>query len=237
MKLPSRPGAEPGHRTDAARRRPSAFPTRHARLRGQPRLTFSSAGQAPSRGYPREGAGMTRRFGRTTADVRHPPGRTAQNPHPVQTATAEGAERRATVVLRVSFAGRPALHARRLVHRLRKPRSGRGRPVAPRGAGPFADSGPRRLRGSVLAQNPSRALRRSTARPRPSAGRAACNPRPEASSPPRPAADVPGPRAPVLAGAGAAPPPHGRPVRTRLPAGEGQSEESMREARCQGIKA
>ena len=113
---------------------------------------------------------------RSAADARHPPGRTAQILHPVQTATAEGAERRATVVLRVIFAGRPALHARRLVHRSRKPRSGRGRPAAPCGVGPFADFGVRRLRRSAVAQNPSRALRRSTARPRPSAGRAACNP-------------------------------------------------------------
>jgi len=75
------------------------------------------------------------------------------------------------------------------------------------------------------------------ARPRPSAGRAAYDPRPEASSLLRPAADVPGPRAPGLAGAGAAPPPHGRPVRTRLPVGEGLLEESMGHAICQGIKA
>jgi hypothetical protein len=54
-------------------------------------------------------------------------------------------------------------------------------------------------------------------------------------SAPAPAAGAPGPRAPGLAGAGAAPPPHGRPVRTRLPDGEGWHEGNMDKSGCQGI--
>jgi len=118
-----------------------------------------------------------------TAEVRAHDGRRAPSAGshgaksfpPVQTATAEGAERRATVGFTRSFAGRPALHARRLGDdcRSRAPVAG--------GPQPLAGSVPLRILASPppkkrLVQNPSRALRRSTARPRPSAGRAACNP-------------------------------------------------------------
>ncbi len=48
------------------------------------------------------------------------------------------------------------------------------------------------------------------------------------------ATDAPGPTLPVMSAAGAAPPPHGRPVRTRLPTGKDAKEESMREG-CQAF--
>ena len=142
--------------------------------------------------------------------------------HPKIKQRREGAERRATchaVVQRRT--GRPASRAAAIWRRLRN-----RAPVAG-GPQPLAGSVPLRVLGSAaslagrrLAQNPSRALRRSTARPRHSAGRAVIAPKAQARTPglPRPAADVPGRKAPVLPAAGAAPPPHGRPVRTRLPA-------------------
>ncbi len=166
---------------------------------------------------------------RSPTDARHPPGRTAQSPPSGSNSDSGRRGAPGHRWLYAYLAGRPALHARRLVHRSRKPRSGRGRPAAPCGVGPFADPG---LAASGEAPSPKThpapygARRRGPVLVR--GGRPVIPARRKRLA--RPAADVPGPRAPVLAGAGAAPPPHGRPVRTRLPVGEGHLEESTGES-------